>query len=79
LKLKILLSFLIEEKRGRINDVKPPLIGVGHISYTAGGKVNVYNGAGNNGPAPLLSKMCLPALPLKDALQHLPDEFFLWP
>jgi hypothetical protein len=55
----MLLSFLIEEKRGQINDVKPPLIGVWQISYNAGEKVNVHNGAGKDDPAPLLSKMCL--------------------
>jgi hypothetical protein len=39
------------KENGRINHAKPSLIGVWQISYTAGEKVNAYNGAGKDGLA----------------------------
>lgn len=48
------------KENGRINHAKHSLIGVWQISYTAGEKVNAYNGAGKDGPAPLYLKWSFP-------------------
>ena len=39
---------------------RAPVIGVWQISYTAGEKVNAYNGAGKDGPAPFYLKWSFP-------------------